>query len=467
MSKNIDMLPQMASNGLYSTPSIAGSQGSISSPIHSPQLHHPPPHPSFYNPSSSRRSSLQTINPALMRSEPDLHGLSSSRTVQQFAHPTGSSYHTPLGSPPHTLPPPSFPLSDYLSRSERSKSLSNIHQFSLHQGGKRRSSHAVPLQSKRTRFNMPPMLQEEEDEDDDFPPNRQLSRCASQPVLFSRPGSHVLSHQEVEEDDLDLIHSIISREQSLDNVADLHSKMRSQSLSRIPQDLGRSMPSLHQVGSMHILHENYTSNPDFTTLGSPPAYHQPGHDSLSAHRLSGDIGVVSGYDQHVEMVADSSSHIPIHPDLPHPSSLFPMDMQANGKPSSDVKQDLSFSHQHADSLLSPLDLGGPSCLHDEQDYPRKPLHVAGSPQMLSGPASATEYNHEQNSDSEVSSYCHLFLCRRVVVTKSLNLYCYMYLLLLVVFMYLVTIDFVSLHVLHVLQMCVHVALLYTCISCVY
>ena len=425
----------MTSNGLYSTPSIAGSQGSISSPIHSPQLRHPP-HPSFYN---SRRSSLQTINPALMRSEPDLHGLSSSRTVQQFTHPTGP-YHTPLGSPPNALPPPSFPLSDYLSRSERSKSLSNIHQFSLPEGGKRRSSHAVPLQSKRTRFNMPPMLQED-DEDDDFPPNRQLSRCASQPVLFT-PGSRVLSHQEAEEDDLDLIHSIISREQSLDNVADLHSKMRSQSLSRIPQDLGRSMPSLHQVGSMHILHENYTSNPDFTTLGSPPAYHQPGHDSLSTHRLSGDIGVVSGFDQHVEMVADSSSHIPIRPDLSHPNSLFPVDLQTNGNPSSEIKQDL-FSHQLADSLLSPIDLSGPSCLHDELDYPRKPLHVASSPQMLSGPASTTEYNNEQNSDSEVS---HL-LCRKVVLATSLSLYCYMYLLqymLLCWYMYVLILDSVSL-----------------------
>ena len=364
-----------------------------------------------------------------MRSEPDLHHLSAASssspssssypnprgTVQQFAHPASSySNHSQsqLGSPPHALPPPSFSLTDYFNRPERSKSLSNIHQFSVQPAGKRRSSHAVPLQTKKTRFEMPPVLHEEAEEDD-FPPNRQLLRCASQPVLFSRPGSQVLTHQEAEED-LDLIHSIISREQSLDNVnvgPDPQSRMRAQSLSRIPPDLGRSMPSLHQVSSMHILHENYASNPNLTTLESPPGYHQPGHNSLATPRLSGDMGVVSGYEQHVDMVADSSTHLPIHPELSHQNNLFPLELQTNGKPTSNygLKQDLQFSHPHSDGLLSPIDIGGHSCagggVH-EADYPMKPLHVAGSPQMLSAPAS-NDYHHEQSSDSEVCVCVHV------------------------------------------------------------
>ena len=77
------------------------------------------------------------------------------------------------------------------------------------------------------------------------------------------------------DDDLDLIHYIISRDTSLaGSVPELPTHiMRSQSLSNIPREMG-SLPSLHPPSSCHI-HENYASNPDFSvTLGSPPPYRQ-------------------------------------------------------------------------------------------------------------------------------------------------------------------------------------------------
>ena len=77
-----------------------------------------------------------------------------------------------------------------------------------------------------------------------------------------------------DEDDLDLIQSIISRETSInDSPPDLQSQMmRSQSLSHIPRELG-SLPSLHHASSLHVLHENYVSTPDVSVaLDSPSQY---------------------------------------------------------------------------------------------------------------------------------------------------------------------------------------------------
>ena len=73
---------------------------------------------------------------------------------------------------------------------------------------------------------------------------------------------------------MDLIHSIISRETSLEGSPPDIQMIRSQSLSHIPRELG-SLPSLHHASSLHVLHENYASNPDFSiSLGSPPPYRQ-------------------------------------------------------------------------------------------------------------------------------------------------------------------------------------------------
>lgn len=158
---------------------------------------------------------------------------------------------------------------------------------------------------------------------------KSLSRSISQPVVFPRKhlerrlnkinagrhhgsagggatgegggeggsGSGGLRH----EDDLDIIKQIIEKDETLHDTADqvrqggMH--FRSQSLSHIPGEFSSvsSLPTLHHAESMHLLHSNYFSAPDFSQLGSPPSFtmkHGAGGGS------SGDVtGTDSSYHQ--------------------------------------------------------------------------------------------------------------------------------------------------------------------------
>ena len=78
------------------------------------------------------------------------------------------------------------------------------------------------------------------------------------------------------EDDLDIIHQIIETDESMSLVESgdegSGTGERSQSLTHIPGQFPHfagSLPSLHHVESMHILHANYNSAPDFMQFGKP------------------------------------------------------------------------------------------------------------------------------------------------------------------------------------------------------
>ena len=100
------------------------------------------------------------------------------------------------------------------------------------------------------------------------------------------------------EDDLDIIKQIIEKDETLHDTADqvrqggMH--FRSQSLSHIPGEFSSvsSLPTLHHAESMHLLHSNYFSAPDFSQLNSPPSFNakHSGSDvtegDLSYHQLT-------------------------------------------------------------------------------------------------------------------------------------------------------------------------------------
>lgn len=142
---------------------------------------------------------------------------------------------------------------------------------------------------------------------------KSLSRSASQPVVFPRKhlerrlnklnagrhqdggsgcrggarsggggtsegGADVGGGGSRHEDDLDIIKQIIEKDETLQDTADqvrqggMH--FRSQSLSHIPGEFSSvsSLPTLHHAESMHLLHSNYFSAPDFSQLQSPPSF---------------------------------------------------------------------------------------------------------------------------------------------------------------------------------------------------
>lgn len=100
------------------------------------------------------------------------------------------------------------------------------------------------------------------------------------------------------EDDLDIIKQIIEKDETLHDTADqvrqggMH--FRSQSLSHIPGEFSSvsSLPTLHHAESLHLLHSNYFSAPDFSQLNSPPSFNAKhgGSDvtegDLSYHQLT-------------------------------------------------------------------------------------------------------------------------------------------------------------------------------------
>lgn len=112
--------------------------------------------------------------------------------------------------------------------------------------------------------------------------SKALSRSASQPVVF--PSSKLFEKRlkqltaggngsQKQEDDLDIIKHIIEADVSVgsceEGMASLET-LRSQSLSHIPGQFPQtagSLPSLPHAESMHILHANYNSAPDFMQFG--------------------------------------------------------------------------------------------------------------------------------------------------------------------------------------------------------
>lgn len=115
-----------------------------------------------------------------------------------------------------------------------------------------------------------------------------LSRSASQPVVF--PSGRLLekrikqltkgsglfaggSGSQKQEDDLDIIKQIIETDvamSSADSCVESEETLRSQSLTHIPGQFPQtagSLPSLPHAESMHILHANYNSAPDFMQFG--------------------------------------------------------------------------------------------------------------------------------------------------------------------------------------------------------
>lgn len=150
---------------------------------------------------------------------------------------------------------------------------------------------------------------------------KSLSRSASQPIVFPRKhldrrlnkmntgGHHTSSgcgtgsgggasgsSEGGHEDDLDIIKQIIEKDETLHDTADqvrqggggIH--FRSQSLSHIPGEFSSvsSLPTLHHGESMHLLHSNYFSAPDFSQLNSPPGYNGMKHGSAGAGDMGGD-----------------------------------------------------------------------------------------------------------------------------------------------------------------------------------
>ena len=109
----------------------------------------------------------------------------------------------------------------------------------------------------------------------------------------SASGSGSADH--VQEDELDMIEQIINKDESINSSSSsLHQNLRSQSLSHLPGEFSSSideiggthasLPSLPHASSIHILHNNYESAPNFSRL-SPLSNYETA--SLSKGKVSG------------------------------------------------------------------------------------------------------------------------------------------------------------------------------------
>ena len=181
---------------------------------------------------------------------------------------------------------------------------------------------------------------------------KSLSRSASQPIVFPRKhldrrlnklnaggGHHTSSGcgtgsgggaggsggEGGHEDDLDIIKQIIEKDETLHDTADqvrqgggggggIH--FRSQSLSHIPGEFSSvsSLPTLHHGESMHLLHSNYFSAPDFSQLSSPPGYNGMKHGGAGA----GDMGTGDSPYHQLTHESRSSSLGDCHTAVPTP-----------------------------------------------------------------------------------------------------------------------------------------------------
>ncbi len=136
-----------------------------------------------------------------------------------------------------------------------------------------------------------------------FPPNKLLEKRLKQLTkgagVFT-PGSNSQKH----EDDLDILKQIIETDVAMATVlcedgrgggggCGMDEEMRSQSLTHIPGQFSYagSLPSLHHAESMHILHANYNSAPDFMQFGkSRLISFDASHTSLSSHPRGAGAG---------------------------------------------------------------------------------------------------------------------------------------------------------------------------------
>ncbi len=178
---------------------------------------------------------------------------------------------------------------------------------------------------------------------------KSLSRSASQPVVFPHSkhldrrlnklnagGGHHTSGgcgtgsgggagggEGGHEDDLDIIKQIIEKDETLHDTADqvrqggggIH--FRSQSLSHIPGEFSSvsSLPTLHHGESMHLLHSNYFSAPDFSQLSSPPGYNGMKHSGAGG---AGDMGAGDSPYHQLTHESRSSSLGDCHAAVPTP-----------------------------------------------------------------------------------------------------------------------------------------------------
>lgn len=183
---------------------------------------------------------------------------------------------------------------------------------------------------------------------------KSLSRSASQPVVFPRKhldrrlnklnsgggGGHHTSGgcgtgsgggasggsggEGGHEDDLDIIKQIIEKDETLHDTPDqvrqgggggIH--FRSQSLSHIPGEFSSvsSLPTLHHGESMHLLHSNYFSAPDFSQLSSPPGYNGMKHGGAGG---GGDMGAGDSPYHQLTHESRSSSLGDCHAAVPTP-----------------------------------------------------------------------------------------------------------------------------------------------------
>lgn len=133
-----------------------------------------------------------------------------------------------------------------------------------------------------------------------FPPNRMLEKRLKRLSKAATAGaggsgstanpfsSSSSSSAQKTEDDLDIIEQIIGTDESMTSVDSgeeaTGTSLRSQSLTHLPGQFSQfagSLPSLHHAGSMHVIHANYNSAPDFMQLENT----RGGRGSFNAHMM--------------------------------------------------------------------------------------------------------------------------------------------------------------------------------------
>ena len=173
-----------------------------------------------------------------------------------------------------------------------------------------------------------------------------LSRSASQPAVFPSKtlekklkqltgGTGVFidgDSQQKHDDDLDIIKQIIETDESMHSgrqsggeglkgsgrgggggdEGDCVTNLRAQSLTHIPNQFSYagSLPSLHHAESMHVLHANYNSAPDFTQFCKPRLMNSPGQhhgNLLSVAPMEYDSSESMRHNSHGESCRDFSA----------------------------------------------------------------------------------------------------------------------------------------------------------------
>lgn len=278
---------------------------------------------------------------------------------------------------------------------------------------------------------------------------KSLSRSASQPIVFPRKhpdrrlnklntaggGQHTSSGcgtgsgggaggssggEGGHEDDLDIIKQIIEKDETLHDTADqvrqgggggIH--FRSQSLSHIPGEFSSvsSLPTLHHGESMHLLHSNYFSAPDFSQLSSPPGYNGLKHGGAGA----GDMGAGDSPYHQLTHESRSSSLSDCHAAVPTPlggggggGTLTNQNQPIGGGGGGTQQQ-----QQHQNNFVANSDRRG--SIFDSQQNSMSAVGYSSNTQVAAGPLSlphhsegfgspiVTTYDFTRHRDSSHSS----------------------------------------------------------------